>query len=172
MGLQTGLISSGLSRLADSGGGEMGGGCGAVIWAPFIHSLPVNYFSFSCRQHCHLGCPDTTESPALTEAPQWDTQADKCTWRLKTRKTAETHRFVNITIFARVIIYFPSPKICQALSVLSWSIVHYFEGTEWGARLISSSRMVKGEPKLPLMPNKSNWIHYYLLFFKWIKSLF
>lgn len=46
-GLQTGLISPGLSRPADKGGGERRGGGGAVIWAPFIHSPLVNYFSLA-----------------------------------------------------------------------------------------------------------------------------
>lgn len=46
-GLQTGLISPGLSRLADRGGGERGGGGRVVIWAPFIHSSPVNYLSLA-----------------------------------------------------------------------------------------------------------------------------
>lgn len=43
-GLQTGLISSGLSRPADRGGGERIGGGGTVIWAPFI---PVVYPSLA-----------------------------------------------------------------------------------------------------------------------------
>ena len=45
-GLQTGLISPGLSRPADMGSGGAGGGdVVLVVWAPFIHSSPVSYLS-------------------------------------------------------------------------------------------------------------------------------
>lgn len=69
-GLQTGLISLGLSRPADRGGGERdrrrGSGDLGSFYSLISHQLPL-----SCRQRCHLGCPDATESPALKEAVQW-----------------------------------------------------------------------------------------------------
>lgn len=78
-----------------------------------FYSLLSRQLPLSCRQRCHLGCPDTTEGPALKESTtmeqETDKQADKCTWRLKSRKTAETHQFVNSTIFNRVITLSPRP---------------------------------------------------------------
>lgn len=37
---------------------------------PF-NSLLSRQLPLSCRQHCHLGCEDTNESPALNGALQW-----------------------------------------------------------------------------------------------------
>lgn len=52
-----------------------------------------------------------------TMKQETDKQADKCTWRLKSRKTAETHQFVNSTIFNRDITL-PPPYL--NLSLFLW----------------------------------------------------
>lgn len=93
VGLQTVLISAGLSRLADRVGGEIGGGGGAVIWAPFIHSSPVNYLSLASSLviravQIQLKVQHDRSS---TMKQKTDKHADKCPWRLKSWETAETH---------------------------------------------------------------------------------
>lgn len=56
-----------------------------------------------------------------------DKQADKCTWRLESQKAAETHQFVNSTIFNRVITLPPLPISISLSLCLSSSIVHYLK---------------------------------------------
>ncbi len=116
-GLQTGLISPGLSRPADSGGGEKGGGGRVVIWAPFIHSFPVNYLFLPAALSFGLSWYNWKSSieRRTTMKQETDKQADKCTLRLKSRTTAETHQFVNSTIFNRVIMV--TPSLSQSLCV-------------------------------------------------------
>ncbi len=119
-GLQTGLISLGLSRRADSGGGEKRGGGGSsdlgslyALLSPSTNSLSPAALSFGLSGYnWKSGIERST-----TMKQETDKQADKCTWRLKSRTTAETHQFVNSTIFSRVILVPPSPSQCLSVAL-------------------------------------------------------
>lgn len=96
-GLQTGLISLGLSRPADMGRSEKGRRRESGDLGSF-YSLHSRQPPLSCRQRCHLGCPDTAKKSGIerstTMEQETDKQADNFTWRLQSCKTAETHQFV------------------------------------------------------------------------------
>lgn len=156
-------------RLTGEEGREEGGGewwFGLLLFTPLpsTTSLLPAALSFGLSRYNWKSSIDRS----TTMKQETDKQADKCTWRLKSWKTAETHQFVNSTIFNRVITFPPSRS--QSLC-FSFSIVHYFEGTGREATLISSSRMVKGDHRLLLMPNKSNWIPCYHFFFQMNQKL-
>ena len=95
------LISSGLSRRADRGwGGGSDLGSFYSLLARQTTSLLPAALSFGLSG---LNNRRSSIDRSSTMKQKTDKQADKCTWRLKSGKTAETHQFVNSTIFKTVV---------------------------------------------------------------------
>ncbi len=118
-GLQTGLISPGLSSPADRGGGEGEEAgewwFGLLLFTPLPSTTSLLPAALSFGLSGYNWKSGTERNTTMKQ--ETDKQADKCTWRLKSRKTAETHQFVNSTIFNRVITL---PPPCLTLSLFLW----------------------------------------------------